>query len=58
MILRSIGLDPNNAWHQQFVTLDDWRPKWYQFKQRAQKALLEASGGGKTKEQMSKYWKP
>jgi hypothetical protein len=50
--------DPNNAWHQQFVTLDDWKPKWYQFKQRAQKALLEASGGGKTKEQMSKYWKP
>ena len=56
--LRRNGYDPNNAAHQQFVTLDDWKPKWYQFGQRAQKAILKKTGGGKTKEEMAAYWKP
>lgn len=56
--LNEMGLNPNDARNQGAVTLDDWKPKWYQFKQRAQKAILDASGGGKTKEQMAEYWKP
>jgi RHS repeat-associated protein len=55
--LESMGLDPNNAKHQGAVTLKDWKPRflssnWFK------KQILNASGGGKSKEQMAEYWKP
>ena len=48
--LRSMGYDPAKAESQQYISLDDWKQGGLQ------QLLLQQTGGGKSKEEMSKYW--